>query len=191
MTRFRPGYFGRRRDEKIAHLNEKYGVGGWNLQWMIYDDNPSGWDFLGACKYFYEESYYQHLKDRPDLLSWLSTFSECYDNAETNIKSGCDYTKQEAFSTHIQDIAVRNAMRRLNVEFDPRSGQLLQIRSKDSQGWKIGPGNVPFFKPELITQPSLCPSWANKGSVEDFWQSNKWVVVKSAPIPIDFIVTNP
>jgi hypothetical protein len=36
-----------------------------------------------------------------------------------------------------------------------------------------------FAEPTLITQPSKCPPWAKEGSVEDFWQSNKWLQVRA------------
>jgi hypothetical protein len=55
----------------------------------------------------------------------------------------------------------------------------LYERSADSEGFRFGPGNVPFFEPTQITQPSLCPKWANPGSVEDFWQSNKYLVIEN------------
>ena len=100
------------------------------------------------------------------------------DNALTNITSGRDYTKQEAYSTHIQDIAVRNAMYTLGWKFEGPKDRILVIRSKDSAGYKYGPGNIPFYVPAWIEQPSRCPEWANPGSVEDFWQSNKWLYIK-------------
>jgi hypothetical protein len=127
---------------------------------------------------FYERSYFEYLQYRPDDIDFICEFRECYDNAETNIDSGLDYTKQEAFSTHIQDIAVRNVLRRLDVWFTGANGRLLQIRSRDSEGYRFGPGAVPFYAPALIEQPSLAPHWASKGSVEDFWQSNKFVWVR-------------
>ena len=174
----RPGYFGRRRDEKVAALNARYGAGNWRLAWVVDHEEEFEEDFLTACKLFYERSYIKYLKARPELVDWICSYGECIDNAPTNIESGCDYTKQEAFSTHIQDIAVRNVLRRLGRKFEGPKNKILVIRSKDSEGWKIGPGNIPFFRPEYIQQPSLAPSWANKGSVEDFWQSNKFLQIK-------------
>lgn len=171
----RPGYFGRRRDEKIAALNKQHGEGNWRLAWVVDDKQ---YTFEQACKGFYEESYLQHFKDRKSDLNFLTSFGECYDNTKTNIESGLDYTKQEAFSTHIQDIAVRNMLKRLGLKFKGPMSILMEIRSSSSTGIRFGPGVVPFFDPSLITQPSLKPSWAKPDSVEDFWQSNKWVCVK-------------
>jgi hypothetical protein len=177
----RPGYFGRRRDEKIAALNKQHSEGNWKLGWMAegtFDAFSAFYEFEQACKNIYEESYFQHFKDRIDDLNFATSFGECYDNAKTNVESGLDYAKQEAFSTHIQDIALRNVLKRLDLKFKGPPDLLMQIRSNDTAGIRFGPGVVPFFNPKLIIQPSLRPSWAAEGSVEDFWQSNKYVLVK-------------
>ena len=168
----RPGYFGRKRDEKIASFNKKYGEGKWRLSWRL-NPGEEGLIFVDACKKLYEESYFLHLKNDLNALDNICSFGECIDNASTNVNSGLDYSIQEAFSTHIQDIAIRNVLHRLGRKFTGPKDQILVIRSKDSSGWIYGPGNVPFFKQGLIMQPSLCPKWAYEGSVEDFWQSNK------------------
>lgn len=174
----RPGYFGRRRDEKVAALDAAHGKGKWRLVWATKGD---AFEFVQACEMFYEESYYVWLKARPDDLRFICSHGECIDNAPTNVKSGCDYTKQEAFSTHIQDIAIRNVLRRLDLKFEGPPEKILVIRSADSNGFRFGPGNVPFAWPDLIQKPSLAPRWATEGSVEDFWQSNKYVQVLRAP----------
>lgn len=175
----RPGYFGKRRDAMILGYDTNYGAGNWRLAWVA-PGFPAGapdvaLEFAEACKVFYEESYFQYLQDRSDDLDFICEFTECMDNSPTNIHSGLDYTAQEASSTHIQDIAVRNVLARLGRAFTGKRTELLIIRSADSSGFKFGPGNVPFYRPEMITQPSRCPSWANAGSVENFWQSNKWL----------------
>jgi hypothetical protein len=172
----RPGYFGRRRDEKIAQLNATYGEGNWRLAWLTQE--TLCFTFRQACCYFYEQSYYEWLSNRPADVDFICSFGECIDNAPTNVSSGLDYEKQEAFSTHIQDIAVRTVLRRLGREFSGSKDKILVIRSKDSSGYRYGPGNVPFMDPNWIIQPSLRPSWAKSDSVEDFWQSNKWLQVK-------------
>jgi len=180
----RPGFFGKNRDNIIAGYNEKYGKDGWQLAWM-----PSKYlhrayvpyDFINACKAFYEQSYYIYMRSLPfEILDELCRYGECYDNAITNVKSRLDYTIQEAYSTHIQDIAVRNVMAALGRKFMTGGAPLLQIRGSKvsiggtcSLGTLLSPANVPFYDPDMIIQPSKCPDWANEGSVEDFWQSNK------------------
>lgn len=171
----RPGYFGKRRDTIIADLNKFYGKDNWKLQWVIFG---KVYTFEEACRAFYEGSYYQYFLNNPKELDRVCSFGECIDNAMTNIQSGLDYTKQESTSTHIQDIAVRNVLSRLGRKFEGDPGNILVIRSKDSTGFRYGPGNVPFLYPKEIIQPTLVPHWAQAGSVEDFWQSNKYIVVK-------------
>ncbi len=170
---YRPGFFGRRRDAIVKDLHAKYGKGNWTLVW---DDGITGpFEFVDACKAYYEQSYIQWFRVHPSELDIVCSFEECIDNADTNVNSGCDYTKQEAFSTHIQDIAIRNVLRVFDRKFEGHG--ILVIRSADSEGYRYGPGNIPFMRPDLISIPSKCPRWANSGSVEDFWQSNKWVAL--------------
>jgi hypothetical protein len=195
----RPGYFGRRRDSMVVAFNEIYGLGKWRTAWVYvpewqvsnlfeqvadlykgYDEamySRAAWafPFENACKTFYESSYVAWLAHHPAELEYACSFGECIDNAPTNVNSGRDYSIQESYSTHIQDIAMRNALHRLGRKFEGPPEKILVIRSKDTVGYRFGPGNVPFRTPERITQPSKCPAWANKGSVEDFWQSNKWL----------------
>lgn len=172
----RPGYFGRKRDDIVAGLNKKYGMTNWTLVWAT--DGMEDLDFIGACVYYYENSYEDWFRPRPEELNFVCSFGECMDNSLTNIQSGMDYSKQEAFSTHIQDIAIRNVLSTFGRRFEGPKDKILVIRSADSTGYKYGPGNIPFWAKNKIVQPSLCPTWANKGSVEDFWQSNKYIAVK-------------
>lgn len=173
----RPGYFGKRRDQRINELNAEYGKGMWRLSWVYRDRTFS---FIPACRYFYERSYFEWLSDNPKEVDFICAFAECFDNSPSNIGSGLDYSIQEAVSTHIQDIALRNVLRLLDRKFEnTRGNQLLEIRSTSSNGHKYGPGNIPLFAEarDFIDSPSRAPSWAQPGSVEDFWQSNKWIEV--------------
>lgn len=173
---FRPGYFGRRRDEKIGYLNAEHGIGNWKLVWSFVG---SDYEFNDACILFYEWSYFCWFDSHQDDLDFICTnYGECIDNAETNIQSGLDYTSQEAFSTHIRDIALRNVISLHGRKFHGPADKILIIRSADTEGYKYGPGNIPFFSPDSIVQPSLAPKWAHKGSVEDFWQSNKYIAIR-------------
>lgn len=167
----RPGYLGSRRNELYKQWNRNFGVGGWRLSWVV---NGKDYEFLAACREFYEEAYYQRMSVSK-RLDYICSFGECIDNAMSNIQSGCDYTKQESGSTHIQDIAVRNVLLRLGRKFEGAKSKILEIRSTDSNGYMLSPGRVMFHKPELILKPSKRPKWAQEGSVEDFWQSNKFL----------------
>jgi hypothetical protein len=171
----RPGYFGRHRDQRIAQYNARYGFGNWRITHVVADVT---YDFLEACQLFYEESYYCYLANRPEDVDFICQFGECIDNAPSNIQSGCDYEHQEAYSTHIQDIAVRNVLKRLGRWFTAEREEILVIRSSNTNGYRFSPGNIPFYDPALITQPEIRPRWAGVNSTEAFWQSNKVLQVK-------------
>lgn len=176
----RPGYFGRRRDEIIAQLNHEHGVNGWRLHWTVsLHDLTLNEPFNVACRVFYEQAYYTWLRDHPEHVDTICRYSECYDNALSNVNSGTDYTKQESWATHIQDIAVRASLQRLGRRFEGTNDKMLEIRSKSSDGFFLSPGRVPFHAQDWITLPSIKPRWADSGSVEDFWQSNKWIQVRA------------
>lgn len=172
----RPGYFGRKKPEIIASYNARFGEGQWTLVWVAGHDH---YEFEDACKCFYEESYLDYFEENPAIREWVQAYSEVIDNAPTNVQCGLDYLKQEAFSTHIQDITVRRVMQRLGLKFTGRiKGDPLVIRGPRSPGAILSPGVVPSLYESYISQPSLAPWWAEKGSVEDFWQSNKWVATR-------------
>lgn len=184
----RPGYFGRNRDHIVAGLDSRYGQGNWRLVWKVQkrtypwriEEGPIlTYEFTDACRLFYEESYFRCLSKMPTQIDYACSFGECIDNAMTNIQSGLDYTKQESNATHIQDIALRNVLKRIGRWFEGPAGKILIIHSNDSNGYSFGPGNIPFYEGQLITRPSKCPKWASLGSVEDFWQSNKWLQVRA------------
>lgn len=176
----RPGYFGRQRDKKVAEYNAKYGDGNWKLSWIVVDEfgTSTSYDFEEACKTWYEASYIDWFCRNPKELDFVCSYGECIDNDLSNISSGLDYSKQESWATHIQDIAVRNTLAKMGRKFEGPKDKILVIRSADTEGYKYGPGNIPFIKPGLICQPSLCPKWAQHGSTEEFWQSNKHLMVK-------------
>lgn len=183
----RPGYFGRRRNQKIAQYNADFGEGNWKLAWYApFATGTNFLDFEQACKRLYEDSYLVWFRQNMEEIDKICTYGECIDNAPSNVQSGVDYTKQEAFSTHIQDIAVRNVLAKLGRKFEGPKDKILVIRSADSDGFKYGPGNIPFFEASWILQPSKCPGWANAGSVEDFWQSNKVLIVRGRKFQGEF-----
>lgn len=180
---FRPGYFGRNRDEKIAAFDRQYGFGNWRLVWEMEGQEPQ--EFPQACRLYYEEAYFRYLKNRKEDLDFICSFGEVIDNSITNIESGRDYFQQEAFSTHIQDIAIRNVLHRLGLKFLGPSDKILTVRSPDSNGYRFSPGRIPFFNIPAIRTPYLNPHWASQTSVASFWISNKVlqrkIVVKDEP----------
>ncbi len=171
------GYLGSKRDEKYRLWDQSYGPGNWHLIWKFGRCNL---DFIQACQ-IYEDAYFIFLKNNRLILKDLvSSASDVYDDHPSNVHSGLDYTIQETVHTHLQDIAIRRSLFRLGTVFEGQ--ELIQIR--DSRGTHplsltLSPGRVPFHQPELIIQPELT-GWWQLGSVESFYQSNRFLQVKSS-----------
>ncbi|MFC1656649.1 hypothetical protein ACFL14_01630 [Patescibacteria group bacterium] len=173
----RPGYLGKKRDAKYLEWDELYGKDSWRLVWNVRE---SSYCFLAMCA-LYEDAYYHYFENHPDVLQQLiSEASGVYDDAQSNVFSGFDYTIQETNRTHIQDIAIRNAVVRFGEHF--KGTELIQIRQEKGThplSITLSPGKVPFHRPEWIEIPKVPPSWWEPDSVEDFYQSNRWLAVRA------------
>jgi len=170
----RPGYFGSKRDEKIEGFNAEYGAGNWRIAWEF---NGKTIDFPLACQ-VYEMGYYHDSFNREKLWWDLSqAASEVYDHTPSNIDSGLDYMIQEGEATHLQDIAIRRVMWLRGWKFE--GSEPVQIRShSDPWGAALSPGRVPFHMYRMIKSPRI-GGWWDKDSVEDFYQSNKVLQIRT------------
>jgi len=169
----RPGYFGKNRDELYAKWNKEFGEGKWRIAYQFGDlvvPREMGIQI-------YEDGYYEFFKANPDTLEWMiSTASDVYDTAPTNVQAGFDYTHQETPNNHIHDIAIRSAVARLGNWF--KGSHLMYVRWVESEGFRVNPGVVPFHKPNLIVPEKIKDYggksiWWRKDSIEDFYQRNK------------------
>ena len=171
----RPGYFGKHREKRYHEWNQKYGKENWRIVWKIGDAYV---DFLGTCR-LYEDAYYAFLAANRDVLEQLiKEACEIYDDEPSNLQSRFNYLKQETQRTHIQDIAIRRCVIRFGLWFCGR--KLIRIRQEKgnhSISITLSPGRVPFHKVELIEKPELIGWWL-PGTVESFYQSNKYLQVK-------------
>ena len=70
---------------------------------------------------------------------------------------------------------MRRCLMRLGTWF--RGDHLVEIRGRDSEGFRLNPGQIPFHLPEMIVQPEQT-GWWEPGSVESFWQANKVLQVR-------------
>jgi len=178
-------YFGMQRDKIHEGFNQTFGEKCWDIKWFIDNKIISQLDAIQH----YEDGYLHFLTKNKDVLDWLiSTASEVYDIAPSNIKSGLDYRIQECNATHLQDIAVRRVLARLGQEF--QGDHPIQIRDHNSKGYILNPGKVPFHKPESILERDI-KSWWDKYSVEDFYQSNKALLVDPEKLIIQPDVISP
>jgi|SRR3990167_1264363 len=176
-----PGYVGKHRNNLWAERDATYGKGDWQTIWLVNGD------FLvyeEACR-LYEDAYFEYFKMRHELLDCLlDVASDVYDDSPENIESGLDYSKRGVVRTHIQDIAIRNCVRRFGREF--KGDKLIQIRDRVGEhplSLALSPGQVPFHKKELISNPDNLEeiesnAWWLPLSVEDFYQRAKRLVIK-------------
>lgn len=168
----RPGYFGRHKADKVAEFQERYGAN-WTVAWKVGDCFAA----QSAVVLLYEDAYFRFLEKNPDILEELVRVARnVYDDAPSNIHSHLDYSVQETKRTHLQDIAIRRCVLRFGQWFKGR--KLLQIRDKEGDhllSLALSPGRVPFHLPWLIEQSEL-KGWWQPGSIESFYQSNKFIV---------------
>ncbi len=165
-------YAGFKKDGIYRALDEKYGPSNWKAAHLL---GSQVIDRQAAAE-LYGEAYFQHLQSHPKIADWLvRNAKEVYDYSPSNIDSGLDYSKQEGSATHLQDIAVRNALKRLGKEF--KGTKLMQIRGHESDGYCLNPGVIPFHDPKAILNMEQ-RGWWKPGSVEDFYQKNKALLVR-------------
>jgi hypothetical protein len=174
-----PGYFGARRDAALAEYDRFYGIGNWRLAWKI---GPLMVDRVAACA-LYEDAYFAFMTARPLIVAQLiEEASDVYDDAPTNVASRFDYAAQETNRTHVQDIAIRRVLLRIGLWF--KGAAPIQIRHHNGPhelSRLLSPGNVPFHRPGLLEPPyvrSKRELWYAVGSVEDFYQRNKYLQAK-------------
>jgi ADP-ribose pyrophosphatase YjhB (NUDIX family) len=184
-----PGYAGTGKAARDADRDRLYGPGNWRTAFRWGE----GLVDRDTALQLYEDAYYAHFSTHPAVLDGLCAAAcDVYDNAQSNVNSGCDYSAQETNATHLQDIAIRRCVLRLGRTFD--GDHLVEIRGKDSEGFHLNPGRVPFHLPERIVNRPGNPGWIQPGSIEDFWQSNKVLVVRTSALrpvlTVDVIIRN-
>jgi hypothetical protein len=184
-------YMGPHKSKKYAAFDSSFGSQEWIPAHSFAGKTVSR---LEAC-YLYEDSYYLFLKENHEVRDWLvSTASEVYDIGLSNIDSGLEYTAQECSATHLQDIAIRRSLTRLaldnaselyNRNLTPipifKGDHPVQVRGRETEGFVLNPGQVPFHKPNLILG-NYTRAWWNQGSVEHAYQANKALLVNPSVV---------
>jgi hypothetical protein len=167
-----PGFFGNKRFEKIARYNIDYGEDNWKIAWKWNDR----WLENSDAHTIYTQAYFYDSISRESLWKkLLKRASDVYDNSESNVDSGTDFAMQENQSVHLQDIAIRKVLEMRDWEF--QGGELVQIRNhKQWGGRNFSPGKVAFHMPDYIAERRVI-GWWDKDSIEDFYQSNKFLLV--------------
>jgi hypothetical protein len=171
------GYLGGAREKFVQRMDKLFGAGNWTLGYILNGKPISRDEALNL----YQQSYTQFLKANPEFTArMLKNASDVYDTNVSNVASGFDWHHQEDSRSHLQDIAVRRAVRDLGLSFT--GTRLMQIRGQDSDLPELNPGRVPFIIPEHVASSRIYVApWIQVRSVEDFWQNNKFLFVRSSP----------
>ncbi|HMZ27018.1 MAG TPA: hypothetical protein PLM37_06830, partial [Elusimicrobiota bacterium] len=173
----RPGYFGYNAPAIRQRLDEWFGPNGWSIKHIVRGRVVEESEAFAL----YEEGYYQYFKSHPEELDRLVRMArDVYDTDPSNVASGGDYTKQgDTAARHLQDVAIRNVVKRLGRTFE--GTELIQVRGRGTPGEQWAPGNIPIHDASLIRQPEM-RNWWKAGSVESFFQSTKIIVLNPHPV---------
>ncbi|NBW41352.1 hypothetical protein EBR25_10200 [bacterium] len=171
----RPGFLGKERAFFEQQWNEWFGNENWSMEHLF---GPLRLPQKAALA-LYENSYVDFFKKHPQIATFITkNYRDVYDNSTTNVESGTDYEHQEvrhSHGVHLQDIAIRRALKTCGLSFNQDAAELLQVRGGDSNGWYLSPGVIPFTH-DIAYDP--VSSWCNKGSIEEFYQSTRFCFVK-------------
>jgi len=172
----RASYLGGNRTSAVQKLDEKFGSGNWTIGYILDGKAISRDEALQL----YERSYEAFLRDNPAITERLVREArDIYDTAPSNVESGLDYHRQEDTRSHLQDIAIRRALKNMGLSFQGET--LMQVRDVGSDFPELSPGKLPFVLPKSSINPrrAYVADWVQPGSVEDFWQNNKYVFAKN------------
>ena len=173
----RPGPLGAARDQRYAEFDARFGRGNWRIAWA-FNDESLDWEGMAA---HYEDAYHRFLVNTPELVHELNkTVRDVYEDSLSNTASGLDYSFQESNRNHITDIAVRRCMRRLGQDFQGSRLLRLAMSNTDPVSVALSPGRLPFHRVDVIVRPELS-GWWSPGTVESFYQSNKFIEIRLAP----------
>jgi hypothetical protein len=157
----RPGFLGSKRTEIESALDKAFGEQQWRYATILKGKISPAEVYLRV----YENAYLRYFQKNPDiLLKILTSWSDVFDTAPTNVSSGFNYSLQESpqRGSHLHDIAVRTIVNRLGLKF---SGQeLVQIRSHKSAGGFLSPGVLPFSDDKLQLLPPRPEAWDSQAT---------------------------
>lgn len=175
----RPGWFGEERDKIISSYDTEYGPDGWRVMHQL---GPYTLD-LRAALHLYELSYETHFLHPENRYIWKDLMKQAknvWTEEPPDIMSGTDYSIQNAKAAHYEDIAIRRILQKHDKAFE--GDRLIRVRadSEDLVGIVLSSIHIPFIFPKYIEKPLEGTYWWNrhKGSLEDFWQTNKILQVR-------------
>ena len=174
VTEIRPGLLGQSRAKRVGEYNSAYGLGNWTFGWKFDSRILTPESALRL----YERSYEIHfLGNRIIWNDLIRRARDVWVEEESDVESGLDYSIQKAKAAHYEDIAIRRILRGWERTFKGKG--LVRVRGDSDSlcGKLLSSQYVPFVAPAYIEEPRL-DGWWKRNSVEDFWQSNKILLVK-------------
>lgn len=146
------------REKRQKEWDRKYGKGRWEV---VYVFDGKVYTRAEALERFYEESYYQYLKNHPKTVEKLCSMAKELYNPHAEATGGVD----------LQCPAVLKALERLGKKL--QGNQRIAI---GTYGSKSG-AKFPDISYEL--SPFNVPLWCDPHiSVERFWQGYKFLAVR-------------
>lgn len=180
-----PGHAGLRKRSWYQLLDARFGADGWRIEHYVRGRLVP----REAAILEYEASYRVYLRDRPELVHWITAWcGNVYDDSPSNVHDDA-YEQPHTVQNHYQDIAVRNVIAELvadpawpdvtptppetcdlidlndgSVHRAPRASgmrgrYLMQIRTPESPGFFLNPAVVPVHDPALITTHPQMKDW--------------------------------
>ena len=187
ITVERPGYFGKKRAEFEKRWNEEYGEGNWKLVW----ETPRGnvLDYDGIIQE-YIEGYAEYFRSHLDEAEYVtSNFSYCYDKEMVSKDEAFDPYARYNRPGHVNqfhNVAMNIALEKVlgmpfkgEVPLKVRAAKPGTPKEEWPLGWHWQPGLIPSAHPEEIFDMDFEGQWWDKGSIEDFYQCNKALQIRS------------
>jgi len=177
----RPGYLGKKKDEKFRLWDREFGKGNWRIvNQLVTGEIYSYEDIIYKV---YMPGYEAYFLSHPDDLKFITqNFSYAYDKDQIDKDKAFDiyalYNKP-GVANQFHHVAFNVAIeQRLGVSF--KGSKPLKVRegkpgTPDSQqpdGYKWSPGRIPCTIAQLIPDPHIF-GWWGYNSIEDFYQSTK------------------
>ncbi len=183
-------YQGKKKDREEVAWDQKYGHDNWRIAW----DLPNGerWDYLDVFENEYVAGYEKYFFLHPDEAVYLTeNFAYAYDKGIVDSCRAYDPVSlynRPGHPNQFHHAALNLALRRLRPfkgtePIQVREGRPGTPRETWPKGWRWSPGRIPSANPALITPPREIPDrWWRKGTIEDFYQSNKVLVVRRVSV---------
>lgn len=181
-----PGFSGDDKQRRHDLLTARFGADGWRWRWVVRGRTVG----FGEAIAEYEEAYRVHLREHPEIVSWLTTTAgNVYDHGVDNVWDD-DYDQPGPVANHYQDISVRRVVAELagdgaghtstevaladltdlstgEVHRVPRApgfhgDHLVQLRDARSPGYPLNPALVPVHDPALVTTRPDAIEWFHR-----------------------------